>query len=173
MTISLVNASSSNAKPLTEKDRLKLAEVARTHYDMIMMEGASIIKFKGRDILLVIVDVKKTPNSQRVAQVKASRMAGEFLKEATNKSVTVYSLLDDNSYSLKDKSEELGSTSGSIIDDNISQTTKDMTTTSTEEYFSDKIIQSSNSRVKHIEPLCRISDNASNITFAYFLVIEK
>ncbi len=152
---------------------MKLADIARSHYDMTMMDGASVYRFKGRDILLVIVDVKKSPNAQRVGQVKASRAAGEFLQSATNKSVTVYEVSDDNSYAFKDKSLERGSSSGTTVSDRIEQGTSDITTTETQEQFSDKIVQSSITRVGRIEPLCRIGAEGNNIILAYFLIIEK
>lgn len=164
---------SAKSKPFTEKDRLELSDIARSHYNMTMMDGASVYRFKGRDILLVIVDVKKSPNAQRVGQVKASRAAGEFLQSATNKSVTVYGVSEGNSYSFKDKGEEKSSTSGTNVSDRITQGTSDVKTTETEETFSDNIVQNSLTRVGHIEPLCRIGAEGNNITLAYFLVIEK
>ncbi len=166
-------AVSAKTKPLSEKDRVEFASIARTHYAATMMDGASIYRFKGRDILLVIVEVKKSPNAQRVGQVKASRAAGEFLQSANNKSVTVYAVSDSNSYSFKDKSEESSSTSGTNVSDRITQGTSDLKTTETEETFSDKIVQSSLTRVGHIEPLCRLGAEGGGITLAYFMIIEK
>ncbi len=151
------------AKPLSEKDRLKLADIARNNYAVTAMDGASVYRFKGEDILLVTVEVKKSPNAQRIGQVKASRLAGEFLQTAQNKSVTVYEVSDLNSYSLEDKGEVSG---------RVSQQTSDQSTMSTEENFSDKIIQSSITRVGHIEPLCRVGVQGNNIVFSYFLIIE-
>ena len=160
------------AKPLSEKDRAKLAEVARNQYNLSMMDGASVYRFKGRDILLVITEVKKSPNAQRVGQVKASRLAGEFLQSATNRSVTVYEVSDGSSYDFSDKASENTTTQGSVTGDRISQSTSDITTTTTEETFSDKIIQSSITQVGHIEPLCRIGADGINMIMAYFLVIK-
>lgn len=161
------------SKPLSDKDRTKLAAIARNHYAATMMDGASVYRFKGRDILLVIVEVKKSTNSQRVGQVKASRTAGEFLQSATNKSVTIYEVSDGSSYSLKDTGEEHGVSSGSTVSNNISQNTSDMTATATEDQFTDKIVQSSMTRVGHIEPLCRLGAEGNNVIFAYFLILEK
>lgn len=161
------------SKPLSEKDRTKFAEIARSHYAATMMDGASVYRFKGREILLVIVEVKKSSNAQRVGQVKASRAAGEFLQSATNKSVTVYAVSDGSSYSFKDKGEENSSTSGTNVSDRITQGTSDLKTTETEETFSDKIVQNSLTRVGHIEPLCRLGADGGNVTFAYFMIIEK
>ena len=160
-------------KPLSDKDRTKFAEIARNHYAATMMDGASVYRFKGREILLVIVEVKKSPNAQRVGQVKASRSAGEFLQSATNKSVTVYAVSEGNSYSFKDKGEESSSTSGTNVSDRITQGTSDLKTTETEETFSDKIVQNSLTRVGHIEPLCRLGAEGGNVTFAYFMILEK
>lgn len=164
---------SAKSDPLSEKDRLEFAEIARRHYASTMMDGASVYRFKGRDLLLVIVQVKSSPNVQRVGQVKASRAAGEFLQTATNKSVTVYETSEGSSYSLKDSSKENGSSSGSSVSDVISQNTSDMTTTETSESFSDEIVQSSLTRVGHIEPLCRLGAEGGYQTFAYFMILEK
>lgn len=160
-------------KPLSEKVRLQLSDIAKRHYEATMMEGASVFRFKGRDILVVIVEVKKSPNAQRVGQVKASRSAGEFLQSATNKSITVYEVSDGSSYSMEDRATERGSSSGTVVSDNILQGTSDITTLETEEHFSDKIVQSSMTRVGHIEPLCRLSADRTTLTFAYFLILEK
>lgn len=160
-------------KPLSEKDRLQLSDIAKRHYEATMMEGASVFRFKGRDILVVIIEVKKSPNAQRVGQVKSSRSAGEFLQSATNKSITVYEVSDGSSYSMQDRATERGSSSGAVVSDNISQGTSDITTMETEEHFSDEIVQSSMTRVGHIEPLCRLSADGTTLTFAYFLVLEK
>ena len=161
------------AKPLSEKDRAKLAEVARNQYNLSMMDGASVYRFNGRDILLVITEVKKSPNAQRVGQVKASRLAGEFLQSATNKSVTVYEVSEGNAYAFSDKATENTTTQGSETGDRISQSTSDTTTTTTEETFNDKIVQSSLTRVGHIEPLCLIRADGNSVTFAYFMNIQK
>lgn len=161
------------SKPLSEKDRTKFAEIARSHYAATMMDGASVYRFKGREILLVIVEVKKSSNAQRVGQVKASRAAGEFLQSATNKSVTVYAVSEGNSYSFKDKGEENSSTFGTNVSDRITQGTSDLKTTETEETFSDKIVQNSLTRVGHIEPLCRLGADGGNVMFAYFMILEK
>ena len=152
---------------------MEFAEIARNHYSLTMMDGASVYRFKGRDILLAIVEVKKSPNSQRVGQVKASRMAGEFLQSATNKSVTIYEVSEGNSYSFNDKSEEHGTSSSKHVNSEITQGTSDLTTTATEEHFSDKIVQSSMTRVGHIEPLCRLGSDGNNLVFAYFMILEK
>lgn len=162
-----------STNPLSEKDRTKLADIARHQYDLTMMDGATIYKFKGRDILLVITEVKKSPNAQRVGQVKASRLAGEFLQSATNKSISVYEVSEGGSYSFQNESSELSSTSGSISGGTLSQSTGDFTTTETKESFSDKIIQSSITQVGHIEPLCRIGAEGNNIIFAYFMILQK
>lgn len=166
-------SASAKSKPLSEKDRLQLTVIARNHYNMTEMDGASVYRFKGREILLVIVDVKKTPNAQRVGQVKAARTAGEFLQSATNESVTVYEVSEDDSYAFKDKSVEYGSTSGTTVSDRMEQGTSDITATATQETLSDKIVQSSITRVGHIEPLCRVSAEGNHIVLAYYLVMEK
>ena len=161
------------SKPLSDKDRIKLADIARRHYSLTMMDGASVYRFNGRDILLVITEVKKSPNAQRVGQVKAGRAAGEFLQSAANKSVTVYAVSEGSSYSMSDKSSEDSRSAGATVSDEITQSTDDLSTTETEETFSDKIVQSSLTRVGHIEPLCRIGNDGNNIIFAYFMILEQ
>ena len=163
MTVCGLSAQAS--KPLSEKDRAKLAEIARLRYEASGMDGTSLYRFNGRDILIVITEVKKGANAQRVGQVKASRSAGEYLQSATNHSVTVCEVSEGNSYSLKDKSTVSGSS--------ISQNTSDYSFNETEESVSDKIVQSSITRVGHIEPLCNISQVGNNIVLAYFMILEK
>ena len=73
------------AQSLSESAQARLTNTVRQQYARTMMEGASMHKVSGQHVLVVLVSVKKSPNMQRVAQVKASRVAGEYLKGATNK----------------------------------------------------------------------------------------
>lgn len=160
------------AKPLKDKDRQQLVNVVKQHYDETMMQGAEVIRIGGKNILVSVVGVKKGANSQRVAQVKAARTAGEYLQAASNKSVTVHEVTDNNSYSLKDKALDSGRTHNSVASSNIEQQTEDITTIETSEKFTDRILQTSFTEVNHIEPLCRLGISDGEIIYAYYLILK-
>lgn len=136
------------------------------------MEGTSIYRLKRKNILVTVVGVKKSPNAQRVAQVKASRNAGEFLQGAYNRSVTVYETVDNSSYSLSDDATSSGVTENSITGSSIEQNSNDVTKTEIEENFSDKTIQSSLTSIRQIQPLCKISGDLSQEVYAFYIIME-
>lgn len=152
------------AKILSDKEKNKLCDIVKEGFVQTQMTGTSIRKIKRKHILVSIVEVKKTANSQRVAQVKAARDAGEFLNGAVNHSVTVYESEEGDSYDLKDK--ESGSASG------ITQHTSDISTRTTEENFSDKIVQSALTQVKNIQPLCKISSAGPTEIYAFYMIVK-
>lgn len=156
------------AKPLDPKDKAKLTEMVKTQYQASGMEGSTVYKFKGRMILVTIVGVKQSPNAQRVAQVKASRSAGEYLQSSTNKSVSVYEVVDKESYAMTDNS---GIASNAATSE-ITQSTSDNTAVETEEIFTDKMVQSSMSMVNHIEPLSKIGLEGNQVIFAYYMIVK-
>lgn len=136
------------------------------------MQGSELFKIGKKKALVSIVGVKKTPNSQRVAQLKAARSAGEFLQAASNKSVTVYEVIDKKAYTLNDSASESGHTTNSASVSNLSQEVEDVSTVESSETFSDKIIQSSLTRVKRMEPLCNLGMTDGELIFAYFTLID-
>lgn len=160
------------AKPLKDKDRQRLIEVVKQRYNETMMQGAEVIKIGGKNVLVAVVGAKKGPSSQRVAQVKAARAAGEYLQAASNKSVTVYEVTDNQSYKLSDKASESGSTHNSATSSNISQKTDDASTIETSEKFTDRMIQTSFTQVNHIEPLCNLGAADGEIVYAYYIIID-
>lgn len=157
---------------LNEKELQDLITVVRQRYAQTMMQGAEMIKIDGRNVLVAVVGTKKGPSSQRVAQVKAARTAGEFLQAASNKSVTVYEVTDNTSYSIKDKASETGSTLNSATTSVIEQKAEDVTTTETSENFSDSMVQTSFTQVNHIQSLCSLGMSDGEIVYAYYMILK-
>ena len=137
-----------------------------------MMEGANAYKTCDGTILVVTVVVKKSPTMQRVAQVKATRIAGEYLQGAVNKSVTVYENSQENDYTLSDNASESSISKNTEASSNIQQTVNDQSLIKTEEHFSDKIIQSTLTRVNRMQPLSRFTGEDGYQVFAFFLFLE-
>ena len=108
----------------------------------------------------------------RVAQVKAARIAGEYLEGSMNKSVTVYETIEKDSYSLNDESKEINANQNSLASTTIDQNVSDKTERVTEENFSDKIIQSSLTRVNHMEPLTRFIGEEGSQLFAFYIILK-
>ena len=136
------------------------------------MEGTSIHKVSGEHILVVLVSAKKSPNMQRVAQVKASRIAGEYLKGATNKSITVYETIEKDQYKMDDLAIGTDNTHNTEVNSNMTQNTVDETFRQSEEHFSDRIIQTSLTRVGHMEPLTRFVVENGYEMFAYYMIVK-
>lgn len=160
------------ADHLSDKQRGQLIAVVKKQYHETMMEGTTIHRLKRKNIVVTIVGVKKTPNSQRVAQVKATRNAGEFLQGAVNHSVTVYETIDNSAYSIADVSAGGGMTENSTTSSAIEQNSTDMTCNVMEERFSDKSIQSSLTKVKQMQPLCKIYGDPSQEVYAFYIILE-
>lgn len=163
---------SCNAQSLQDKELLKLTESVRMRYATTMMEGSSVYKTKQGNVLVTLVSVKKSPYMQRVAQVKAARDAGEFLQSAVNKSVTTYGTIDNSSYSMADKAEENSKNHNSKASSSINQNVSDSNIKQSEESFSDKIIQSSLTRVGHMSPLTRFVGEEGVQMFAFYLILQ-
>lgn len=161
------------AKTLSDKEKQSLCNIVKAGYEATQMEGSSLRKFKGKKILISIVAVKKSASTQRVAQVKAARSAGEFLQGAVNKSVTVYETLESDTYAIDENNREQGDTHNARSEYNITQQTSDHSAKTTEERITDKVVQSALTQVNHIEPLCAISGNGAQQVFAYYMILEK
>lgn len=161
-----------NAQSLSTEALMKLAATVKQYYSITLMEGASIHKTSEGKVLVAIVSVKKSPSMQRVAQVKAARTAGEYLQGAANKSVTIYETIDKDSYSLNDESKEISVSQNSSVSSTIDQNVSDITERTTEENFSDAIIQSSLTKVNHMEPLTRFFGEDGTQLFAFYLILK-
>lgn len=161
-----------NAQSLSDRTLMKLATDIKRQYAITMMEGATMHKTSDGHVLVSVVSVKKSPTMQRVAQVKAARVAGEYLEGARNKSVTVYETIDRQSYSLNDNAEEQSHTSNSMSSSTINQDVSDSTQRVSEDNFSDKIIQSSLTRIRKMEPLTRFAGEDGTQIFVFYLVMK-
>ena len=137
-----------------------------------MTEGASVHKTSEGNALVAIVSVKKSPSMQRVAQVKAARVAGEYLKGSINKSVTVYENIENESYTFSDEANEDSKTQNATSSSTIEQNVSDKTEKTSEVNFSDKIIQSSLTRVNHMEPLTRFIGEDGSQLFAFYIILK-
>lgn len=162
-----------DAKELSDKELQTLIGSVHASYNRMHMEGSSIYNIKKHNVLVTIVGVKKTANMQRVAQIKATRSTGEFLKGALNKGVTVYEASETDGYSLTDSAIEESDTHNTMVSAEICQDLNESSTHATEEKFSDTVIQSSISMVDRIAPLCRLGTDDGKEIFAYYMLMPK
>lgn len=161
-----------NAQSLSTEALTALANSVKQHYAFTMAEGASVHKIHEGNVLVAVVSIKKSQNMHRVAQVKAARIAGEYLEGSMNKSVTVYETIEKDSYSLNDESKEINANQNSLASTTIDQNVSDKTERVTEENFSDKIIQSSLTRVNHMEPLTHFIGEEGSQLFAFYIILK-
>lgn len=161
-----------HAQQLSPNTMGYLAACVQQQYAMTMMEGATAYKTSDGTILVVTVAVKRSSTMQRVAQVKATRTAGEYLQGAMNKSVTVYESTQESGYTLSDNAIESSISKNAEIASNLQQSVEDQSLMKTEERFSDKIIQSTLTRVNYMQPLTRFTGEDGYQVFAYFLFLK-
>lgn len=161
-----------NAQSLKTDALMRLANDVKQHYSITMTEGASVHKTSEGNALVAIVSVKKSPSMQRVAQVKAARVAGEYLKGSINKSVTVYENIENESYTFSDEANEDSKTQNATSSSTIEQNVSDKTEKTSEVNFSDKIIHSSLTRVNHMEPLTRFIGEEGSQLFAFYIILK-
>ena len=148
-----------------------LVSQVKQQYSITMMEGSSVYRTKAGDVLVTLVTVKEGPNMQRVAQVKATRLAGEYLQAATNKSITVYEIVEKDSYVITDDVTENSETKDTQVESDINQGVMESQVHQSEENLSDKVIQTSLTHVAHMSPLTRFVGEGGTWIFAYYIIL--
>lgn len=146
-----------------------IAEYMETHID-----GCSMYKTSKGYVLVSTVSVKKRVSNevtQRIAQIKATRQATEFLSGACNKSVTAFSLKDYDTHTFdEDQSDD-----NDLINVNIDASTTSFTSENTnqmEEFsFNDKIVQTSIGEIYRMQCLTSMTYDQT-IVYSYFMIIK-
>lgn len=164
--------SSLHSQTISENARIKLANVIQQYYALHQMDGASVHKMKGHKILVAIASVKQRANMQRLAQLKATNIAGEFLRGASNHAIAIYETTDNNTYRMDDKSIEGSYTHNSASLSEMNQKTIDNSFIEKEEKFSERIIQESLTRISNMEALTQFAGENGMRTFAYFILLK-
>ena len=142
------------------------------------MEGGQLFSVSAHSNALVVsVIVQSAQNlsqQNRVAQIKAARMASEFLEGAHGKSTTVYTMTSGNSESLSKESssdqESERSYIGSELSNSISQGSSDYT----QESFSDETIQTTMTEIagKGLQKLCMFKGPDGEKVFSYYIILK-
>lgn len=74
------------AQQFLASSRTAFTNYIKRVYEAERNEGCKFYSFDDKQILITIVSVKKSPTMQRAGEIKALRVAGEFLKGAQTKS---------------------------------------------------------------------------------------
>lgn len=177
MAILFASLCMSNAfAQLTDKETSLLASKVKTNYTEYGIEGAKVYQTRRHWTLVSIITVAndmKSPQQSRMAQIKATRTAAEFLRGATNASITVYEAFSDEATSLTEQSNS------SVLQEN--QTVGSSTSTGANEHslraekenMSDKIVQSSLANIDNMQPLLKFDGGDGETVYAYYMVISK
>lgn len=168
-----------HAQILDEKQEEQLTNTIRRDYMKTQAEGVKVYKLsKKKNILSVCVIVNSNQNisqQNRVGQMKAARLASEFLNGAMNKSVSVYETNSETSSDFSKKQEDntnsMNSRIGSEQNRNVNETEKE----SSSETFSDKIVQSAIHAAagKGMEKLSTFRGPDDEKVFVYYLPLEQ
>ena len=96
---------------LSESDLNKLAATVRSNYELRQIEGASLYKTSsGYQVLVTITSTsaaKSVDEQNRDAQMKATRLASEFLSGAVNSTVSIFSSQSTNNSSKEELSDKI------------------------------------------------------------------
>lgn len=107
----------SSMAQLSQKEKTYLINTVKENYNLTEIDGSSLYKTKsGYRVLVTVVSLSSSlygiEEQNREAQIRATRLASEFLNGATNQSITIY---DSNNSSNSSKE---------LISDKITQSSK-------------------------------------------------
>lgn len=164
---------------LSDSEREKLETKVKADYLHTQMEGATIYKTsKGHRVLVVSTVVTSSQNisqMNRVAQIKAARLAGEFLKGAKNKSVSVYNTESSSSETFEHEQSNVMGSSGSTIGSEVGYSTKEGENQSESESFSDSVLQEATQKAagRGMQKLMSFRGPDEEKVFAFFMIVDK
>ncbi|MBP5643756.1 MAG: hypothetical protein J6X10_05965 [Bacteroidales bacterium] len=162
---------------LSDAETAHLAKRVRANYEEFGIDGAKIYQTRKHWVLVSVVTVTsdmRPAQLARLAQVKATRTAVEFLEGVTNTSITVYDASSNEGTSLTERN------SGSDVnlkDQTISASTtisaNEQSIYAEHETLSDKIAQSSIAHIDGLQTLLKITGTDGELVYAYYMVISK
>ena len=161
---------------LTDKETTVLASRVRTQYEEFGIEGAKVFQTPKHWTLVSIVTVTsdlKTSQQNRQAQIKAARTAIEFLKGATNKSISIYDATSSDSNTLSERNQSGVNQRDQEISSSTSTNASEHSTNVEQEIMSDKIAQSAIENIDGLQPLLKFKGGDGEMVYAYFMVISK
>lgn len=154
---------------LSEKNKQTLTEAVKMAYQLNGMEGTQVYKVGVHRVIVSVVEVQEKLGStqqSRIAQMKASRAAAEFLVGTKNRAVSVY---DSDSFS----DDQYRASTESDEDHVIAQSKNEGSSSVSSEHFSDKIIQESLAKIQGMQPLLKFAVGSGKAMYAYYIVIDK
>ena len=160
---------------LKDNTKTKLRSKVITEYMDTRTDGCSIYKTSKGYVLVSTVSIKKRASievTQRIAQVKATRQASEFLIGAKNKSITTYVLTDYDTHAFDENQNDDNDISNITIDASTASFMSENTNQIEECSFDDKIIQSSIGEIRRLQSLTCIPFDTYNV-YSYFMLIKK
>lgn len=169
----LLLASLSCFAQLSDKQQEQLTSSVKQKYWNSQMEGCYVCKVGKIRILVVNTIVQSQQNisqQNRVAQMKASRLASEFLNGASNKSVSVYDTGSSTvSTFVKDASSTNSYSNSEVLVDK-----KEKETAEEHETFDDKVIQSALHQAsgKGLQKLVSFRGPDEEKVFTYYIIMK-
>ncbi len=161
---------------LSDKEIDILAQKVRMNYDLLgLSDGARVYQTPKHWALVSLVTVSsefKPSQQNRQAQVEVTRTAIEFLKGASNKSISVYDASSTEGHVLVDEANSHVNQNGPYINSGVSTNLDEKTISTDSETISDKIVQSSLENMDRLQPLIKFKGE-EGIVYAYFMVIGK
>lgn len=161
---------------LSIKETERLAATVRMQYEEWGIEGAKVYQTSSHWTLVSIVTVtsnQKTSQQNRLAQIKASRVAIEFLKGSTNRSISVYDAFSTEGNSLTGRNQTGVNQKNQEIASSTSTSANEQTTNVESETMSDKVVQSAIDNIDGLQPLLKFAGEDGEIVYAYYMVISK
>lgn len=168
-----------HAQVLDDKQTEQLVNSIKRDYMKTQAEGAKVYKLsKKKHVLSVCVTVNSSQNisqQNRVGQMKAARLASEFIDGAKNKSISVY---ETNSETSSDFYKNQANKTNSMDSDIASKQNYNVNETENEsnsDFFSDKIVQSAIHAAagKGMEKLSTFRGPDDEKVFVYCLPLEQ
>ena len=161
---------------LTDAETKLLATKVGMNYEEFGIEGAKVYQTPKHWTLVSIVTVTSDMNASqlnRQAQMKATRAAAEFLKGATNKSISIYDAYSNGETSFTEQNNSSVLYDENIISSNTSTGANEQTAHTETETMTDKIVQSSLAKIDGMQPLLKFNGDDGEIIYAYYMVIRK
>lgn len=162
---------------LSDKHLEQLTLSVKQKYWNSQMEGCYVCKVGKTRILVINTIVQSQQNisqQNRVAQMKASRLASEFLNGASNKSVSVYDTGSSTVSTFVNDASSTQSTENNYSSSKISEDTKEKETKEEHETFDDKVIQSALHQAsgKGLQKLTSFRGPDEEKVFTYYIVMK-
>lgn len=103
------------AQQFLASSRTAFTNYIKRVYEAEHNEGCKLYSFDDKQVLIIVISVKKSPTMQRAGEIKALRAAGEFLKGAQTRSYSKLVMNNDGEL-VETPTDVIETTSTTVID---------------------------------------------------------